>query len=130
MVGTKYKEERMHSRRRALALSAVLLIPVVTYAAVARQPQGAAQPGASYTYQGTVRAFAPKTGSLELITGVGMALRIVLISVAPAAHAGGGTAARLAGPEFKPGDVVRVECHRTGAGLVADRIEKIAVPKP
>ncbi|HEY6157578.1 MAG TPA: hypothetical protein VIV88_08980 [Gemmatimonadales bacterium] len=119
----------MHSHRRALALSAVLLMPVVTYAAVARHPQGAAQPGA-YTFQGTVRSFAAKTGSLELITAVGMALRIVQVSVAPAAHAGGGTAARLAGLEFKPGDVVRVECHRTDTGLVADRIEKVAVPKP
>lgn len=120
----------MQSRSRAVAFSAILLLPVATYAPVDRHPQTAAQPGASYTYQGTVRAFAAKTGSLELITGVGMALRIVQVSVAPAAHAGGGTAARLAGLEFKPGDVVRVECHRTGAGLVADRIEKIEVPKP
>jgi hypothetical protein len=116
MLGPRYKEERMHSHSRALALSAVLLMPVVTHAAVARHPQGAAQPGAAYTYRGTVRSFAAKTGSLELITGVGMALRIVQVSVA--------------GLEFKPGDVVRVECHRTAAGLVADHIEKIAVPKP
>jgi hypothetical protein len=112
-------KDRMHSHRRALALSAVLLMPVVTYAALARHPQGAAQPGAAYTYRGTVRSFAAKTGSLELITGVGMALRIVQVSVA-----------RLAGLEFKPGDVVRVEGHRTDPGLVADHIEKIAVLKP
>ena len=119
----------MHSRSRAVGFSAILLLPVVTYAPVDRHPQTAAQPGASYTYQGTVRSFAAKTGSLELIVGVGMALRILQVSVAPAARAGGATAARRAGLEFKPGDVVRVECHRTDAGLVADRIEKIAVPK-
>jgi hypothetical protein len=126
MLGTKYQEDRMHSHSRALALSAILLMPVVTYAAVARHGQEAAQPGAAYTYRGTVRSFAAKTGSLELITGVGMALRIVQVSVAPAAR----TAARRAGLEFKPGDVVRIECHRTVAGLVADRIEKIEVPRP
>ena len=120
----------MHSTSRALAFAAIVLLPVVTHAAVDRHPQGAAQPGASYTYQGTVRAFAGNTGSLDLITGVGMALRIVHVTVAPAAHAAGGAAARLAGLEFKAGDVVRVECHRTDAGLVADRIERIEVPKP
>jgi hypothetical protein len=119
----------MHSSR-AVAFIAILLLPVVTHARAGRPTQGAAQPAASYTYQGTVRAFKAKTGSLDLITGVGMALRIVHVTVAPAAHAAGGAAARLAGLEFKPGDIVRVECHRTDTGLVADRIERVEVPKP
>ena len=120
----------MHCTSRAVALTAMLLLPVVTHAAVDRHPQGAGQPAPSYTYQGTVRAFTAKTGALDLITGVGMALRIVHVTLAPAAHAGGGTAAHLAGLEFKAGDVVRVECHRTATGLVADRVERIEVPKP
>ena len=120
----------MHCTSRAVALTAILLLPVVTHAAVDRHPQGAVQPAPSYTYRGTVRAFSTKTGALDLITGVGMALRVVHVTVAPAAHAGGGTAAHLAGLEFKAGDVVRVECHRTATGLVADRVERIEVPKP
>src|SRR2546430_16236042 len=84
MVGREYKEKRMHCTSRAVALTAMLLLPVVTHAAVDRHPQGAAQPAPSYTYQGTVRAFTAKTGALDLITGVGMALRIVHVTLAPA----------------------------------------------
>jgi len=36
-----------------------------------------------------------------------------------------GAAPRLA--DLKPGDVVRAECRRTAAGLVADRVEKLEV---
>ena len=120
----------MRSTSRAVALAAIVLLPALTLAPADRRAQGPAQPAGSYTYQGTVRVFTANTGSLDLITGVGMALRIVHVTVAPAAHAGGGTAAGLAGVEFKPGDVVRVECHRTDTGLVADRIERVEAPKP
>ena len=119
----------MRSTSRAVALTAIVLLPALTLAPADGRAQGA-QPAASYTYQGTVRAFTPSRASLDLITGVGMALRIVHATVAPAAHAPGDTTAGLAGVEFKPGDVVRMECHRTDTGLVADRIERIEVPKP
>src|ERR687888_1516930 len=105
------EEERMHIRSRAVTLSAVLLLPAVAHSALARHPQPAAQPAASCTYRGTVRSFTAKTGSLELVTGVGMALRNVRVSVTPAA--------RPAGVDLKPGDIVRVECHSTATGLVA-----------
>jgi len=39
--------------------------------------------------------------------------------------AAGGAAPRLA--DLKPGDVVRAEGRRTTTGLVADRVEKLAV---
>ena len=120
----------MRSTSRAVALAAIVLLPALTLAPADGRAQGAAQPAGSYTYQGTIRAFTANTASLDLITGVGMALRIVHVTVAPAAHAPGDTAASLAGVEFKPGDVVRVECHRTDTGLVADRIERVEVPKP
>ena len=119
----------MRSTSRAVALTAIVLLPALTLAPADGRAQ-AAQPAGSYTYQGTVRAFTPSRASLDLITGVGMALRIVHVTVAPAAHAPGDTTAGLAGVEFKPGDVVRMECHRTDTGLVADRIERIEVPKP
>lgn len=112
----------MPSTSRAVALTAIVLLPALTHAPADRRAQDAAQPAASYTYQGTIHAFTANTGSLDLITGVGMALRIVHVTVAPAAG--------LAGLEFKPGDVVRMECHRTDTGLVADRIERVEVPKP
>ena len=119
----------MHSTNRAVAFAAILLSPIVTHAATDRHSQDATQPAASYTFQGTVRAYSPKTG-LDLITGVGMALRLVHVTAAPAAHGGGGAAASLAGLDLKAGDVVRVECHRAEEGLVADRIERVEVPKP
>ena len=110
-------------RSRVVALSAVLLLPALAHSALARHPQpAAAQPAASYTYRGTVRSFTAKTGALELVTGVGMALRNVGISVPPAA--------RPAGVDLKPGDIVRVETHRTATGLVADRVERVEVAKP
>lgn len=111
----------MHTHNRALALGAILLLPVFAHRAVARHARAAAQP-ASFTYQGTVRSFTAKTGSLELVTGVGMALRNVRVSVTPAA--------RPAGVDLQPGDIVRVEAHRTAAGLVADRVERVEVAKP
>lgn len=111
----------MRSTSRAVALTAIVLLPALTLAPADGRAQ-AAQPAGSYTYQGTVRAFTASTASLDLITGVGMALRIVHVTVAPAAG--------VAGLEFKPGDVVRMECHRTDTGLVADRIERVEVPKP
>src|SRR2546428_3191526 len=43
--------------------------------------QAAPQPAVPYTYQGTVHSVQAKTGTLELITGVGHALRLVQMRV-------------------------------------------------
>lgn len=80
--------------------------------------QAAAQ--TAYNYRGTVHAVNTRARTLELITGVGMALRIVKIT-AP-------SAASLA--NLKVGDVVSADCHRAATGLVADRIEKVEVATP
>ena len=84
------------------------------------------QPAAPYTYQGTVHSVQAKTGTLELITGVGHALRLVQIRV-PTGLQVAGTAggASLGVRGVKPGDVVRVVCHRAGGSLVADKVEKL-----
>ena len=84
------------------------------------------QPAAPYTYQGTVHSVQAKTGTLELITGVGHALRLVQIRV-PTGLRVAGTAggASLGVRGVKPGDVVRVVCHRAGRSLVADKVEKL-----
>src|SRR2546422_2011494 len=88
--------------------------------------QAAPQPAVPYTYQGTVHSVQAKTGTLELITGVGHALRLVQMRV-PIGLQVAGTAggASLGVRGVKPGDVVRVLCHRAGGSLVADKVEKL-----
>ena len=114
---------------RTAALTAILLVPLVTSAPADWRALNSAQPAASYTFQGTVRAVDARTGTIELITGVGMSLRVVRITIAPTTRlAAGGAAPRLA--DLKPGDVVRAEGRRTTTGLVADRVEKLAVGTP
>ena len=86
----------------------------------------APQPAAAYTYQGTVHSVQAKTGTLELITGVGHALRLVQMSVPSGVRVAGTTGGASLGVRgVKPGDVVRVVCHRAGGSLVADKVEKL-----
>ena len=76
-----------------------------------------AQPAARYAsvYRGTVHAVRPQAGTLDLITGVGFALRLV--------HMRSGPGVSVA--SLKPGDVVRAVCHTTSAGLVADTLQRV-----
>jgi hypothetical protein len=114
---------------RPAALTAILLMPLVTAAPADWRALDSAQPAASYTYQGTVRAVNARAGTLELITGVGMSLRVVRMTMAPTTRlAAGGAKPRLA--DLKPGDVVRAVGRRTTAGLVADQVEKLAAGTP
>ncbi len=111
---------------RTAALTAILLVPLVISAPADWGALTSAQPAPSYTYQGTVRAVNARAGTLELITGVGMSLRVVRVNTAPTTRlVAAGAAPRLA--DLKPGDVVRAEGRRTAAGLVADRVEKLEV---
>jgi len=90
---------------------------------VAVQPASPQQP-AAYVYQGTIETVQPQAGSLALVTGVGMTLRVVHIRTTPTTRMASGTAA-LTLKTLKPGDVIRAECHTTPRGPVADRIERI-----
>ena len=111
---------------RTAALTAILLVPLVTSAAADGRTLDSAQAAPSYTYRGTIRAINARTGTLELITGVGLSLRVVQMTTARTTRIVTASATpRFA--ELKPGDVVRAECRRTGAGLVADQIEKLKV---
>jgi len=85
------------------------------------------QQQAPYTYHGTIQAVQPKPGSLDLITGVGMALRLVHMRTTSGTRIASGTASLALG-DLKPGTVIRAECHPSDQGLVADRIEKVAMP--
>ena len=103
-------------------MKAFAATPVLLLLLLARAP--ASLPPATYTYQGTVQAVQPRTASLDIVTGVGFALRLVHIRTLPATQfASAGATLSFAG--LKPGDVVRAECHMTDAGPVADRIEKL-----
>ena len=96
---------------RVAQLTAILLFPAAT---------AAAQQDVPYVYQGTVHSV--KGSTVDVITGVGHALRLVHMRALPSTEivAAGGTAA-LSG--LKPGDMVRADCRKTAAGLVVDRIE-------
>jgi hypothetical protein len=108
------------ARVLALVCSAALLF----VSSQSAPPPPATQP---YVYTGTVRTVEPKTGSLDLITGVGYALRLVHITTLPATQTmSSGAAIRFA--DIKPGDILRADCRMTDTGLVADRIEKLPPP--
>ncbi len=113
-------------RALAAAWFMVLAAPSLPGAAAAQQP---APPPPPYTYQGTVQAVRPKPGELDLLTGVGEALRIVHLRVVPATQiVSAGQPIRLA--QLEPGDIVRTVCRQTDAGLVADQIEKLGHQGP
>ena len=100
---------------QAAALAAVFLLPRVA-SVQAEQP---------HTYRGTV--YAVQVGALDLLTGVGYALRLVHMrtpETTVAARRGGS----LDVSEIKPGDVVAADCRLTDAGLVAERIEQRDIP--
>src|SRR2546430_2476063 len=101
----------MKQLARAAALAARLLAP---------PPALSAQRGLPYTHQGTVHP--PKAGSVDIITGVGEALRLVHMRTQPAT-AVVGEGAGLALGDLQPGDVIRADCRMTATGLVVDRIE-------
>jgi len=97
---------------RAVAFATVLLLPTAFASAQAEEP---------HTYRGTVHAVQP--GALDLVTGVGYALRVVHIRTPQTTVvARGGVSLHVS--ELKPGDVVRADCRLTDTGLVAERIEQ------
>jgi hypothetical protein len=99
--------------------SAALLLLLASILLGAVQPQTTRR-----SIQGTIRSVQPKGDSFDVVTGVGMSLRIVRITVAHPARAVAGRAkSPLTGLER--GDIVRVEFHRSDRLLVADHIEKV-----
>jgi hypothetical protein len=97
---------------RAGALAAGLLLAAAFATAQAEEP---------HTYRGTVYAVRP--GALDLITGVGYALRLVHIRTPETTVVARGSASLHVG-ELKPGDVVRADCRLTDTGLDAERLEQ------
>ena len=97
------------------------------YAAPSPAPAAAgSQLGATYRYDGTVHTVRSEPGSLDLITGVGPALRMIHMTVPPSAslEAAG---KRVALTDLKPGDVIHAECRLTAQGMVAEAIRVLPV---
>jgi hypothetical protein len=110
---------------------AVLLSGLVTGAAPpSPSPTPAASPAASVpsaTLTATVRSVDAQARTMEVVTGVGHALRVVKVSwkappAVKAAAAGAGMA------QLKPGDLVRLEYAKAPDGNVVRTIELL--PRP
>ena len=88
-----------------------------------------AAPLPSATLTGTVQSIDAQARTLQVVTGVGYALRVVKLSwkEAPtmrAAAAGAGMS------QLKPGDLVRVEYAKAPEGNVVRTIELLPSPAP
>ena len=84
----------------------------------------AAQQSPHDTVVGAVRAVDARARTLEVTTGVGLALRVVRVSVpaeTPITDRGGA----LAFPLLKPGDIVRIAFGARPGGFVAYAIERL-----
>jgi len=110
-------------RIRVTALVAALL--VVTSRALpapAAPARPSAQP-APYVYNGTVHTVRAAAATLDLITGVGPALRMVHMTV-PSSATIESDGRRVTLADLKPGDVIHAECRLTDQGMVAEKIRK------
>jgi hypothetical protein len=90
-------------------------------------PAPPAAPLASTTLNATVQSIDTQAGTLEVVTGVGYALRVLKLSwkVSPTVKA----AASGAGlSQIKPGDLVRVQYAKTTQGNVLSTIELLPPP--
>ena len=115
------------SRTRLLllpTLAALLLIPTRSGLALPAPPE-APTPADSLT--ATVRVVDTRARALEVITGVGLALRLERFKVDPASeitHEGKKAALR----DLKRGQVVRIQYRTTPEGKVAQAIETVEIP--
>ena len=111
----------LDSSSRALVLTCSMAL---LFSPATQQPAPPAAAAAPYTYVGTVHAVQPAMVSLDLITGVGHAVRMVHMTMAPGTRAvRGGATISLA--DILPGAIVRAECHMTAAGPAVDGIEEL-----
>ena len=125
-----------------LPLVAALLVALAVFAltlrALARsvpEARGAEAPGAAQgpprmeRLVATVKAVDLGAGTLDLVTGVGLALRIHRVHL-PAPLRVKGAAPESAAVALTRGCIVRVECHETTAGTYASTVELVrAAPR-
>jgi len=108
---------------------AVFLSGGAASAAQTSVPPTPAAPVPSATLTATVRAVNARDRTLEVVTGVGHALRVVRLSwkEAPTVKAAAASAGMA---QVKPGDLVRVEYAKAPAGNVVRSIELLPRPRP
>jgi len=88
------------------------------------RPPFAIQVAATIRVTGTVKVVDQSTRALEVITGIGHALRLVRMQVSPESQITvAGAAGRL--DDVKRGDIVHVEYRETAQANVAERIEVV-----
>jgi len=76
------------------------------------------------SYEGTVQALKAHPPAVDVVTGVGFALRLIHVSTVPATVVdSAGTTIPMA--HIQRGDYVRVDCSASTTGLVADHIAKL-----
>ena len=86
-------------------------------------------PAAVERLTATVKAVDIRGGTLDLITGVGLALRTKRVQL-PTPLKVKGAAPESAAVVLAPGCIVRVECNSTPAGTVASTVELLrAAPR-
>jgi hypothetical protein len=117
------------ARRQWLA-SLTMALAVAAYLegspSLAVEPKGAAE---MRPVTGTVRAVDLEHRTLDLVTGVGYALRIERVEIpAGVTVKGAGKGATLS--SVTDGCIVRVGCHHATAGMVASTLELIERPSP
>jgi hypothetical protein len=117
----------LHRLPRPLRILALICAPSLLFGLAAQQPAPPPATVQPYTYTGTVHAVSAETGSLDLITGVGHALRLVHMSTLPTTQTMSGVVA-IRFVDIAPGDEVRAACRMTASGLVADRIDRLSEP--
>ena len=103
--------------------------PTAARSAPAHRPSSAATAPASQVERltATVRAVDVGSRTLDLLTGVGHALRVRRVHLPPELKVEAGRA-ESAASALTPGCVVRVECRRTPSGTVASSVVLIQRP--
>lgn len=100
-----------------------------TRAAVAAPPPSPAIAAGVERLTATVRAFDARAGTLDLVTGVGMALRVRRIQM-PAQLKVKVDGAESPASVLTPGCIVRAECRHAAGATVAYKVELVqAAPR-
>lgn len=109
----------------ARALLALAALVVWVGSSLAQGPAGTRASSAEVErLAGTVKAVDPRAGTIDLVTGVGLSLRVRHIHL-PAALKVKGAASESTAVALAPGAIVRLECRRTPGGMVASTAELV-----
>jgi hypothetical protein len=92
--------------------------------AATETPAGARGPATMERFVATVKAVDLSRGTIDLVTGVGLSLRIHRVHL-PTPLKVKGAAPESAAAALTRGCIVRVECHATSAGTYASTVELV-----